>query len=100
MPRLTKVLTGLAVTACLAVAPASAMALPGAHVSSTKLVKHVNYPETQHLHYEYGPIDIAPGQNNIEAKNNNATSPPCRATSRASSPTSSIPAATRSRAWT
>ena len=61
MPRLTKVLTGLAVTACAAVAPASAMALPGAHVSSTKLVKHVEYPGTQHLHYEYGPIDITPG---------------------------------------
>jgi len=72
MPRLAKVLTGLAVIACVAVAPASAMALPGAKVSSTKLVQQVNYPETQHLHYEYGPIDITPGQNNIEAHINNA----------------------------
>ncbi len=70
MPRLTKVLTGLAVTACAAVAPAAAMALPGAQVSSTKLVQHVDYPETQHLHYEYGPIDIEPGQNNIDARIN------------------------------
>jgi plastocyanin len=70
MPRLAKVLTGLAVTVCAVAAPASAMALPGAHVSSTKLVKHVNYPGTQHLHYEYGPIDISPGQNNIDARIN------------------------------
>jgi plastocyanin len=71
MPRLVKVLPGLAALACLALAPASASALPGAHVSATKFVKHVDYPATQHLHYEYGPIDIAPGQNNIEAKVNN-----------------------------
>ncbi len=50
-----------------AVVPASASALPGARVSSNKLVKHVEYPDTQHLHYEYGPIQILPGQNNIEA---------------------------------
>ena len=68
MPRLAKVLAGLAALACLAWPPASAFALPGAHVSATKFVKHVDYPDTQHLHYEYGPIDIAPGQNNIEAR--------------------------------
>ena len=61
MPRLLKVLTGLAALVCLAALPASASALPGAHVSATKFVKHVDYPGTQHLHYEYGPIDIAPG---------------------------------------
>ena len=51
----------------VAVVPASASALPGARVSSNKLVKPVEYPDTQHLHYEYGPIQILPGQNNIEA---------------------------------
>ena len=62
MPRLLKVLTGLAALVCLAALPASASALPGAHVSATKFVKHVDYPGTQHLHYEYGPIDIARGR--------------------------------------
>ena len=85
MPRFAKVLVGLAVLACAAVAPASAMALPGANVSSTKLVQHVDYPETQHLHFEYGPIEITPGQNNIEATST-STSPRSPATSRASSP--------------
>jgi plastocyanin len=45
-------------------------ALPGAHVSATDLVKPADYPGIQHLHFEYGPIDIAPGQNSIEARPN------------------------------
>ena len=60
----------IAALAALVILPASASALPGARVSATKLVKHVNYPDTQHLHYEYGPIQILPGQNNIEARIN------------------------------
>jgi plastocyanin len=59
--------------ACLALLPAAASAaLPGANISAkkSKMVKHVNYPETQHLHFEYGPIKILPGQNNIEFKVN------------------------------
>jgi plastocyanin len=43
-----------------------AHALPGAHVSATQVVPRVDYPGLQHLHYEYGPITIAPGQNNIK----------------------------------
>ena len=60
----------LGALAVLAIVPASASALPGARVSANKLVKHVHYPGTQHLHYEYGPIQILPGQNNIEAQVN------------------------------
>ena len=56
--------------AAFAVVPASASALPGAHVAANKLLKHVDYPDIQHLHYEYGPIQIMPGQNNIEARIN------------------------------
>ena len=56
--------------AAFAIVPASASALPGAHVAANKLLKHVEYPGTQHLHYEYGPIQILPGQNNIEARIN------------------------------
>jgi plastocyanin len=59
----------LALAACLLAVPASASALPGARISAKpgKLIKRVDYPGVQHLHYEYGPIDITPGQNNIEA---------------------------------
>ena len=48
--------------------PAAANALPGASISAkkSKLVKRVDYPGIQHLHYEYGPVEITPGQNNIE----------------------------------
>ena len=87
MPRLAKVLTGLSALACAALVPASAMALPGANVSSTKLIQHVDYPDTQHLHYEYGPIRITPGQNNIEAQHQPQQAHRSRATSRASSRT-------------
>jgi plastocyanin len=31
------------------------------------MIKAVPYAGVQHLHFEYGPIDIMPGQNNIEA---------------------------------
>jgi plastocyanin len=60
----------LAVFVCLGALPASAMALPGAHVSGNTLIQRVDYPQVQHLHYTYGPIEIAPGQNNIEARIN------------------------------
>ena len=76
MPRFAKVLVGLAVLACAAVAPASAMALPGANVSSTKLVQHVDYPETQHLHFEYGPIEI-PRARTTSRRTSTGTSPRC-----------------------
>ena len=54
---------------CLVALPAAASALPGARVSASKdkMIKAVKYAGVRHLHFEYGPIDILPGQNNIEA---------------------------------
>ena len=62
----------LVALACLVALPAAANALPGARISAkkSKLVKRVDYPGIQHLHYEYGPIEILPGQNNIEFRLN------------------------------
>jgi len=60
----------LAASVCLCALPASALALPGANVSAKKLIKPVDYAQTQHLHYTYGPIQIMPGQNNIDARIN------------------------------
>ena len=48
----------------LLAAPASA--LPGARISATDLVPEAAYPGMQHLHYEFGPIDLHPGQNVID----------------------------------
>src|SRR5689334_7044762 len=50
---------------------ASANALPGAKVSATHYVPSATYPGLQHLHYEYGPVDIVPGQNTIDFGPNN-----------------------------
>ena len=49
--------------------PAAAGALPGRSVSASpsRMVKRVAYSKVQHLHFEYGPIQILPGQNNIDA---------------------------------
>jgi plastocyanin len=47
-------------------AAASAAALPGASLSTTQLSPSAAYPGLQHLHYEYGPVPITPGQNTIE----------------------------------
>jgi hypothetical protein len=51
---------------------ANAEALPGAHISAApqNLAKPADYPGTQHLHFKYGPINIAPGQNDIVAQPN------------------------------
>jgi plastocyanin len=56
----------------VAVPAASAEALPGAHISAApdKIIQPADYPGVQHLHFKYGPIAIAPGQNTIEAKGN------------------------------
>src|SRR2546423_12053216 len=45
---------------------AGAAALPGAKISANKFATAATYPGLQHLHYEYGPIDIVPGQNTID----------------------------------
>src|SRR4051812_666393 len=61
--------------ALLAVAAPGAFAdaLPGAHISAAPqdIQKAADYPGIQHLHFKYGPIDITPGQNTIEAHVNN-----------------------------
>lgn len=62
--RLTALVAALA--SCAFAAPASASALPGAHISATKYTPSATYPGLQHLHYEYGPVAITPGQNTIE----------------------------------
>jgi plastocyanin len=62
----------LAACLCLVALPAAASALPGAAVSSkpSALIQRVDYPQGQRLHYTYGPIQIMPGQNNIDARIN------------------------------
>ena len=69
MFRSVLVRAAVAASVCLVVLPAAASALPGARVSASKdkMIKAVKYPGVQHLHFSYGPIDILPGQNNIEA---------------------------------
>jgi hypothetical protein len=65
MPRLLSFLAALAAAAIIA-APAQADRLPGAHISATKMLPEATYPGMQHLHYEFGPIQIHPGQNSIQ----------------------------------
>jgi plastocyanin len=50
----------------IGVSAASAKPLPGAQISAKKYVPSATYPGLQHLHYEYGPVDIVPGQNTID----------------------------------
>ncbi|MDX6686669.1 MAG: hypothetical protein QOF26_2356 [Baekduia sp.] len=50
--------------------PASAAALPGAHVSAVSTLPSATYPGMQTLTYMYGPIKLSPGQNTIEAQAN------------------------------
>jgi plastocyanin len=57
---------GAVVVLGLAVTPA--MALPGSKISTAQYAPAANYPGIQHLHYEYGPIPIEPGQNTIDAR--------------------------------
>lgn len=61
-------LGAIVVVALVAVfaAPGAASALPGAQISATRYLPAATYPGIQHLHFEYGPIAILPGQNNIE----------------------------------
>jgi plastocyanin len=68
MPRPAHLLTLLALVTLLSAgaAPVGAAELPGASVSATKLVPSAAYPGMQHLHYEFGPVKINPGQNAID----------------------------------
>src|SRR3954452_22041812 len=47
-------------------ATAGAASLPGARVCATQTVPSATYPGLQHLHYEFGPVKIHPGQNTID----------------------------------
>ena len=62
-----------AVVACLLVAaPAQAAeSLPGARISESELLPAASYPGMQTLRYEFGPIELEPGQNTIEVALNN-----------------------------
>lgn len=62
----------LAVVLLAAVANAHADALPGAHISAAPqdLAQPAAYPGIQHLHFQFGPISISPGQNTIVAEPN------------------------------
>src|SRR4051794_10738794 len=71
MPRpLLKTLLALLGALLLAVvataSTVAAAALPGAKISTAKYAQPATYPGIQHLHYEFGPIDIVPGQNTID----------------------------------
>src|SRR3954470_19494115 len=62
-------LVAVLVTALFAVcasAQASGKPLPGAHISAKAFSPSATYPGLQHLHYEYGPVKIVPGQNTID----------------------------------
>jgi plastocyanin len=61
MPRSLSLLAALVVTA---LAPAAAQA-------ATSKIASVEYPGIQHLHYQFGPINITPGQNTIDFAANN-----------------------------
>src|SRR4051812_10589318 len=61
--RLTALLVALLAFSASA---ASAKPLPGASISAKAYVPSASYPGLQHLHYEYGPVDIVPGQNTID----------------------------------
>jgi plastocyanin len=66
-PKAVLTLLAVLVTALAASASsASAGTLPGAHISEKKYAPSATYPGLQHLHYEYGPISIVPGQNTID----------------------------------
>jgi plastocyanin len=61
------VLRSLLAAVALAVALAApAHALPGARISEEQLLPSASYPGMQTLRYEFGPIEINPGQNTIE----------------------------------
>ena len=68
---LVAVLVTALLTVGAAVAQASGKPLPGAHISAKEFSPSADYPGLRHLHYEYGPISIVPGQNTIDIGPNN-----------------------------
>jgi hypothetical protein len=45
--------------------------VPASAYGATQTIAEVDYPGIQHLHYQFGPINITSGQNTIEFKPNN-----------------------------
>jgi plastocyanin len=54
---------------------AVAAALPAAAAADGLYPTAAQYPGLQHLTYKFGPIDVAPGQNTIEIRNNDLKPP-------------------------
>src|SRR3954447_21279934 len=50
----------------LAAALLVAALVPAAAQGATQKIAEVDYPGIQHLHYQFGPINITPGQNTID----------------------------------
>src|SRR3954454_20978886 len=76
MPRRRpKTLPALLLALLLVLAASASMAaaapLPGAKIAANKFIQPATYPGLQHRHFEYGPINISPGQNTIEFRPNN-----------------------------
>jgi plastocyanin len=71
LARIPVALLALLAFSALGASAALGAQLPGAHISAKALVPAADYPGIQHLHYEFGPVAIAPGQNNIEFRLNN-----------------------------
>src|SRR4051812_32582006 len=65
------VLGALLLALAASASTAAAAPLPGAKISTAKYAQPATYPGIQHLHYEFGPIDIVPGQNTIDFRVNN-----------------------------
>jgi hypothetical protein len=70
-----KTLVALVAALLLAIAASASNAaagqLPGSKISTAKYAQPATYPGIQHLHYEFGPINIVPGQNTIDFRLNN-----------------------------
>src|SRR3954466_3766745 len=68
---LRALLCALLLTLAASVSSAGAAQLPGAKISTANYAQPATYPGIQHLHYEFGPINIVPGQNTIDFRLNN-----------------------------
>jgi plastocyanin len=71
LPKRSSIRAALALTVALLgfaafAAGAGAAQLPGAHIAAKSFVPAATYDGIQHLHYEYGPVSIVPGQNTID----------------------------------
>src|SRR5436190_1467676 len=69
-PKTLPALAAALLLALAAFASSAAAALPGAKVPVNKFIPAATYPGLQHLHYEFGPVDISPGQNTIDFRLN------------------------------